>query len=119
MPIYEYSHPETDEVIEVIQGMTDKHVFIDDQGVEWKRIFNAPNTAIDTEIDPYSKEAFMKATSKKGMTAGDMMDLSGKLSKKREKQKGLDPIKQKAVTQYEKKTGKVHPNKSGNKPRTL
>ena len=48
MPIYEYSHPETGEVIEVIQGMTDKHTFIDDHGVEWERGCNVPNAAIDT-----------------------------------------------------------------------
>ena len=48
------------------------------------------------------------------MTAGEMMDLSGELSKKREKAKdnGIDPVKQKSVTKYEKKTGKAHPNKN-------
>ena len=30
----------------------------------------------------------------------------------REKSKGLDPVKQKAVTAYEKKTGKPHPHKN-------
>ena len=119
MPIYEYSHPETKEVIEVIQGMTDRHVFVDDQGVEWHRVFNIPNATIDSDIDPFSKSDFLKATAKKGMTAGDMMDLSEKLSKKREKSRGLDPVKDKTVTAYEKKTGKPHPNKSGNEARKL
>jgi hypothetical protein len=119
MPIYEYTNPETDEVIEVVQGMTDKHVFVDDQGVEWLRVFNVPNAAIDSDIDPFSKSDFLKATAKKGMTAGDMMDLSEKLSKKRESSRGLDPVKDKTVTAYEKKTGKAHPNKSGNKPKKL
>ncbi|MAH47189.1 hypothetical protein CMI37_15285 [Candidatus Pacearchaeota archaeon] len=121
MPIYEYSHPETGKVIEVIQGMTDKHTFVDDQGVEWKRVFNLPNAAIDTSVNPFSEQEFVDYTAKKGMTAGEMMDLSGELSKKRENSKdnGIDPVKQKTVTEYEKKTGKAHPNKSGNKPRTL
>ena len=119
MPIYEYIHPETNEIIEVIQGMKDKHIFIDDQGVEWHRVFSVPNAAIDSEIDAFSEADFMKATAKKGMTAGDMMDLSEQLSKKREKSRGLDPVKQKAVTKYEKDTGKAHPNKSGNKPKQL
>ena len=119
MPIYEYEHPETKETIEVIQGMTDKHIFVDDQGTVWHRVWNKPNAAIDSDIDPFSKDDFLKATAKKGMTAGDMMDLSEKLSKQREKSRGLDPIKDKTVTAYEKKTGKPHPNKSGNKAKKI
>ena len=46
------------------------------------------------------------------MTAGDMMDLSKELHHKREKIHGHDPVKQKAVTSYEKKTGKPHPLKN-------
>ena len=112
MPIYEYEHPKTKKVIEVIQGMNDKHIFVDDQGTEWHRIWSSPNAAIDSDIDPFSKSDFLKATAKKGMTAGDMMDLSEKLSKKRERSRGIDPIKNDTVTAYEKKTGKPHPNKS-------
>ena len=119
MPIYEFKNPETGDIIEVIQSMKDKHVFIDDQGVEWRRVWNTPNAAIDTAIDPHSSKDFLKATAKKGMTAGDMMDLSGELSRRREKSSGLDPVKNKTVTAYEKKTGKAHPNKGGNKPKTL
>ena len=112
MPIYEYKHPETGKVIEVIQGMTDKHVFIDDQGVKWNRVFAVPNAAVDSDLDPFSEKDFIKHTAKKGMTHGDMTELSKNLSNKREKLRGLDPIKQKTVTNYEKKTGKPHPNKS-------
>jgi len=119
MPVYEYQNPETKEIIEVIQGMKDKHVFIDDQGVEWHRVFSVPNAAIDSDINPYSEADFLKATAKSGMTAGDMMDLSESLSKKRETSRGLDPVKQKTVTNYEKNTGKAHPNKSGSKPKSL
>ena len=79
--------------------------------MEWNRVFHAPNAAIDSECDPFSKDDFMKHTAKKGMTAGEMMDLSKNLSEKREKARGLDPVKQKAVTKYEKKTNKAHPNK--------
>ena len=112
MPIYEYQHPKTKKVIEVIQGMKDKHVFVDHQGTEWHRVWNTPNAAIDSDINPFSKDDFMKATAKKGMTAGDMMDLSKQLSKKREKSRGLDPIKNKTVTAYEKKTEKSQPHKN-------
>jgi hypothetical protein len=111
MPIYEYQHPETGKVLEVIQGMKDEHIYIDEKGVEWLRVWESPNAAIDSGIDAFSEKDFMKATAKKGMTAGDMMDLSKNLSEKREKARGLDPVKNKTVTAYEKKTGKPHPHK--------
>ena len=117
MPAYEYIHPDTGKTIEVIQAMKEDHVYIDPKGVEWARVFDTPNASIDSSINPFSKEDFLKATAKKGMTAGDMMDLSGELSKKREKKEGIDPVKQKAVTKYEKKTGKAHPHKGGNRSR--
>lgn len=113
MPAYEYIHPDTGETVELIQKMKEDHVYIDPEGVEWDRVFSTPNTAIDSSgMDPFSKDDFMRATAKPGMTAGDMMDLSRKLSKKREKSAGLDPVKQKTVTAYEKKTGKPHPHKN-------
>jgi hypothetical protein len=119
MPLYEFTNPKTGEVVEVVQSMQEDHVFFDEHGNEWKRVWHSPNASIDTEIDAFSEKDWMRRTAKKGMTAGDMFDLSSELCNKREKSAGLDPIKQKAVTNYEKKTGKAHPNKSGNKKRTL
>ena len=112
MPIYEFQHPITKEIVEVIQSMTEEHVYTDREGTKWERVWNAPNAAIDTEMDPYSHSDWMKRTAKKGMTLGEMTDLSKDLSQKRERNRGLDPIKQKKVTNYEKKTKKPHPNKS-------
>ena len=111
MPIYEFQHPETGKTLEVIQGMGDKHIYVDNKGVEWKRVWNSPNASVDTAIDPSSQSDWMRCTAKKGMTIGDMWDLSKSLSKKREKSKGLDPIKNKTVCAYEKKTNKPHPHK--------
>ena len=112
MPFYEYQHPETGEIIEVMQSMKENHTFVDSEGVEWKRVFHVPNASIDTSIDPNSKEDWMKRTAKKGMTFGEMQDLSKELSTKREKKEGIDPIKNKTVKAYERKTRKAHPNKS-------
>ena len=113
MPTYEYIHPDTGETIELVQKMLECHIHIDSDGVEWERVFNAPNAAIDTTgMNPFSKEDFMRATAKPGMTAGDMMDLSKELSNKRAKSAGCDPVKQKTVTDYEKKTSKPHPHKN-------
>ncbi len=112
MPIYEYTHPDTGEEIELVQTMKEDHVYIDEHGIEWARVWNNPNATIDTDLDPFSEKDFVKHTAKKGMTAGQMMDLSKQLSKKREKARGLDPVKNKAVMEYETKTRKPHPNKS-------
>ena len=112
MPIYEFRHPGTGEVIEVVQKMLECHVYVGEDGTEWERVWNNPNAAIDSALDPFSAKDFVKHTAKKGMSAGDMMDLSKDLSNKREKARGLDPIKNKTVTDYEKKTRKPHPNKN-------
>ena len=66
MPIYVYKHPDEEEYREVFQGMNDEHVYSED-GIEWQRVFLAPNASIDSSIDPFSKQQFMDATySKKG-----------------------------------------------------
>ena len=40
MPLYTFQHPKTKEVIEVNQSMTDKHVYTDEKGVEWNRVWD-------------------------------------------------------------------------------
>ena len=40
------------------------------------------------------------------------VEVSKELSVKREKSRGLDPVKNKTVKDYEKKTRKAHPNKN-------
>ena len=112
MPFYEYQHPETGKITEVMQSMKADHVFVDSSGVEWKRVFNVPNAAIDTEMNAFSQSDWDRRTKKAGMTMGEMMDLSKEMSVKRETKEGIDPIKNKAVKKYEKKTRKAHPNKS-------
>ena len=112
MPLYTFQHPDSEEVTEIVQSMNDKHFYIDENGVEWKRVWEVPNTTADTDIDPFSSKDFVKATAKEGMTYGEMQDLSQSLSKKREKARGVDPVKKKVVDAYEKKTRKPHPNKN-------
>ena len=108
MPIYVYQHPETEEYIELLQGMNDPHEYTDADGMEWKRIFFVPNASFDTEVDPYSQSDYMKATANKKGTIGDMMDYSKELSAKRADKDGKDPVKEKFLRQYEKKHGKKH-----------
>ena len=112
MPIYVYKHPEREEYREVIQGMNDEHKYSED-GVEWSRVFLAPNASIDNSIDPFSKQQYIDATYNKKGTIGDMMDLSAELSAKRaEKSGGLDPVKEKFYDNYKKeRKGTEHPNR--------
>jgi predicted nucleic acid-binding Zn ribbon protein len=109
MPLYLYQNTETEEVIEVLQGMNDKHEYFDAEGKEWKRVFTVPTASIDTKINPFSSNDFVNKTSNKKGTVGDMMDLSSELSQKRADQTGSeDPVKRKLFTDYEKKVGKKH-----------
>lgn len=110
MPIYIYQHPKTEEVIEIIQGMNDTHEYIKD-GVKWTRIFTKPQATIDTQINPNSANDFVNNTKNKNYSIGDLWDKSAELSEKRAKG-GQDPIKQKTIDIYEKKTKKLHPSKT-------
>lgn len=110
MPLYEYQHPKTKKKISVIQSMSEPHQYIDELGVKWDRVFSIPNASIDSQIDPFSEQAFKEKTKNFKGTIGDLYDMSKELSEKRAaKRGGTDPIKDKSVKEYEKKTKKKHP----------
>jgi predicted nucleic acid-binding Zn ribbon protein len=112
MPQYVYKNTENDQMIEVFQGMNDVHEYYGENGSEthWVRVFVAPNAAIDTKVDPYSKADFRKATDNKKATVGEMWDRSKELSEIRAEKEGVDPVKQKAYDLYSKeRDGKKHP----------
>ena len=102
MPIYEYRNPETGEVIEVLQGMKDFHIYIDYDGLEWHRIWHSPNASVDAKNDG-SLEGFMSHTSNKKGTLGDLWDASRESSEKRSKLEGQDMVKKKYFKDYSKK----------------
>lgn len=112
MPIYVYQHPKTEEYLEVLQGMNDPHEYTDEAGIEWKRIFFVPNAGFDTQVDPYSRQDYLKATENKKGTLGDLMDYSKELSQKRADKEGKDPVAEKFYANHEKKTGVKHPSKA-------
>ena len=97
MPEYLYQNPETGEVLSIIQGMNDEHKFVDDQGLEWKRIFLNPTMSVDTqEVDPFSEKQFVEKTANMKGTYGDMIDYSKELSQRREEKLGKeDPLRRK------------------------
>jgi len=109
MPIYTYKHPETGEYKEIVQTMSEEHVYTDEQGVEWKRVFTVPNAAMDTKEDAWNKNQFINKTGRMKGTVGDVLDYSSELSARRaEANGGEDPVKRKAFNDYEKRTGKKH-----------
>jgi hypothetical protein len=115
MPIYLFQNPETNEVIEVQQRISDAHEHVDDNGLKWLRIFTVPNTSIPsmTRIDAGSHEDFMRKTQNTGGTYGDLFDLSKELSDKRKSQSanGSDPVEKKFFKDYSKeRNGLKHQN---------
>ena len=102
MPIYLYQNPDTGEVVQVFQGMNDKHEY-SENGVQFQRVFTIPNATIDDNIDPDSAQALIEKTGRMKGTMGEIWDYSKQLSEKREKMYGKDPVKEKAETNYSKK----------------
>lgn len=107
MPLYTYEHPESEETIEVLQGMNDVHVYIDSSGIEWKRVFHSPNASIDANIDPFSQKAFTEKTGANKGTYGEMVDRSKEMSNKRKDKLGYDPVQKKWFKDYSKKRNGV------------
>ena len=104
MPRYLYQHPESGEVVELIQTMSEKHEFEKD-GVKWNRLFTPPQMNFDVRVDPYSPKDFNRVTEKKG-TIGDLWDRSAELSHDRaSKNGGIDPIKQEFFKKYSDERG--------------
>jgi predicted nucleic acid-binding Zn ribbon protein len=115
MPVYIYEHPTTRRVVEIVQKMNDVHEYVEN-GIRFRRVFVNPQAAIDTKVDPFSKADFMRRTNKR-MTYGEMMDEAADLSDKRAKKLGKDPIKEKVIADYERRTKKPHPSRKKGKQR--
>lgn len=102
MPIYQYKHPDTEEVFEIFQGMNEEHEYIHDDGVVCKRLFTIPNASFDTQINPFSKSEFLEHTRNKKGTVGDLMDISSEMSERRAAKEGEDPVKRNYFNEYSK-----------------
>ena len=42
MPVYIYKNPKTEETIEVIQSMSEDHIYVDKNGLKWIGISSKP-----------------------------------------------------------------------------
>lgn len=114
MPVYIYHNTETDEYVEIFQGMNDVHEYSGISGDEdcWKRVFTVPNASIDSQVDPFSSKQFVDKTQNKKGTYGDLLDRSAEMSDKRASLAGgKDPIKEKYFSDYSaKRRGAKHPD---------
>lgn len=111
MPEYSYHHPKNPQkIVTIIQTMTEPHRYVDEKGVEWVRIWEAPLPAVDSKIDPFSETKFVEKTGKGKGTIGDLWDRSKEWSLKREDKVGAtDPTLKKYFENYRKKrNGKAH-----------
>ena len=106
MPLYLFENPKTGETAELVQQMKDPHVFVDEDGLEWDRVWVVPNASIDTHIDPFDEKSFVRRTGDKKGTVGDIWDYSKELSEKRIDKEGKDSIKEKWGKDRAKKLGK-------------
>lgn len=111
MPLYTYIHPETGEQIDVLQGMNDVHQHFGPDGKEWRRVFYAPNAAIDSisSIDPFNTKKLAAKTGQKKGTVGDLWNVSKEASERRaDKIGGEDPILRKHLDNYAKENRVKH-----------
>jgi len=102
MPLYTFEHPETNESIDLVFGMNDEKIYIDENGIKWNRVFSSPNAALDLNSDPFSSKGFVEKTNSKG-TMGDLMSRSQEMSEKRKNKLGYDPVQKKYFQEYSKK----------------
>lgn len=100
MPLYTYEHPETGETLDIVQGMNDQHIHIDEDGVKWSRVFHSPEASVDSSIDPFSNKAFIDKTGQSKSTMGELMDRSKEMSQRRKDKLGYDPVQKKYFENY-------------------
>ena len=115
MPIYIFQNPETQETIEVIQRMAESHTYVDEDGLEWSRVWVTSSINMDGNVDVWSNKDFHKSTENKNYTMGDMWDKSAELSATRAaKNGGIDPVKEQWKKDYSKERKGTKYSKDGN-----
>ena len=99
MPEYLYQHPDTNEIKNVLQGVNDPHVYIENN-IKWKRVFTAPQLNTMGTIDPFDKNQFINNTANTKGNYGDLLDRSKELSAQRKEKLGHDPVQNKYFDNY-------------------
>lgn len=87
----------------------------DDEGMEWKRVYEVPNMGVDTKANPFSAADYVRNTGSKKGTFGDLVDYSAEQAAKRAEKAGgpeHDKVKQQFYKDWSKKRpGQTHPEK--------
>ena len=104
MPFYLYEHPETGEIKEVLQKMSETHKH-KEEGVEWKRVWASPNASVSDNLinADTTQEEFVRKTKEKNYNVGEMWDLSRELGEKREQIAGKDYVREKTEKEKQKR----------------
>jgi hypothetical protein len=105
MPVYLFKHPDTELIIEEVQRMSDPHIYVDEDGIEWQRVWVAPNASMDSQVDEDSPKQFVNKT--KNWSVGEMWDYSKELSEKRKDKRGHDHIGTDHHTKRDKKINDI------------
>ena len=110
MPQYLFANPNDEtQIVEVFFHMNDKKFYIDENGVEWRRIYTVPQACVDSDFDPRNKDEFIRRGAKYS-TLGDLMDKSRELSEKRAEKEGFDQKRREFFDEYARaRKGKRHP----------
>lgn len=118
MPSYLFCNPDDEsKIVEVVMSVHDKHELVKD-GKVWNRIFTIPSAQIDAKLDANDPKSFVRYTSSRRGTVGEIMDLSAECSEKRAGQSKQDPVKQKFYENYsQKRKGQLHPEVKKQKSR--
>jgi hypothetical protein len=90
--------------------MKEPHVYIDADGVEWRRVWATPNASMGMNSDPDSASQFKDKT--KNYSLGDMWDYSAELKEKRVSKRGHDHI---GASHDKKRQSKIDSHKPTNK----
>ena len=120
MPLYLYENKETEEVVEVLQGMSEVHEYQGECGTQkdlWRRVYVNPGLSSDTKMDAFDSKSFVASTVNKNDTYGDLQNRAAEASAIRaQKNGGKDPVKEKYYNDYKQKTnGKLHPTEQKEK----
>lgn len=112
MPLYDFEHVESGEIITVHLDLKQPQAAYQKQerdGKVYRRIYTVPNAAQNILAGTLTQDDFRRVTTDKGLTVGKMQDISREMSADRAaKNGGLDPVKEKFYKDYERKNGVPH-----------
>lgn len=82
--------------------MVEPHIF-EKNGIKYERIFCIPNTAVSTQLDPFSSKQFVEKTGTSKGNVGDLFSRSRDLSEQRASLSGgVDAIKEQSLDKWSK-----------------